>query len=126
MNQCERPANNFNYCDSSGGVEVITYDVHLSSAIGTMLASLALLCCAAVPVIGSFGAGTLQIGGLFPDRLVDVGSGVLPAVKLAVRHINERADVLPAFDISIDEKDTKVALQLQIRRISNAGKFLRK
>ncbi len=54
----------------------------------------------------------LHIAGLFPvtaDSVEgEIGQGVMPAVELALQHVNAHPDILPGYDLNIIWDDTQV------------------
>ncbi len=50
----------------------------------------------------------LYLGGFFSLGGVWDGSGILPAVEMALDHINERQDVLPEYELRMVWNDTQV------------------
>ncbi len=51
----------------------------------------------------------LYLGGFFSLGGVWDGSGILPAVEMALDHINERQDVLPEYELRMVWNDTQVS-----------------
>ena len=68
----------------------------------------------------------LHIGGFIEVNTSDKGwnsAGVQPAIDLAIKHINNRTDILPNHTIQIHWKDTKVSLfRLNILKKKNNWK----
>ena len=54
----------------------------------------------------------LHIAGLFPvtaDSVEgEIGQGVMPAVELALQHVNAHPDILPGYNLNIIWNDTQV------------------
>ena len=54
----------------------------------------------------------LHIAGLFPvtadSKEGQIGLGVLPAVELALQHVNAHPHILPGYDLNIIWNDTQV------------------
>ena len=54
----------------------------------------------------------LHIAGLFPvtadSKEGQIGQGVLPAVELALQHVNAHPYILPGYDLNIIWNDTQV------------------
>ncbi|XP_076323400.1 gamma-aminobutyric acid type B receptor subunit 2-like isoform X2 [Tachypleus tridentatus] len=61
--------------------------------------------------VGASGPLQLQIGGFFPvSHKVpqgEIGRGVIPAVTLALNHINTSPDILPEYQLTLQWNDTK-------------------
>ena len=57
----------------------------------------------------------IYLGGFFSHTGVWISSGVLPAVEMALDHINERPDVLANYELRMVWNDTGVSL-LSTRR----------
>ena len=50
----------------------------------------------------------LHLAGLFPLSVGNVGRGVLPAVELAMRHVNNHSSILPGYKLEMAWNDTQV------------------
>ena len=63
------------------------------------------------PVIAG-GKQKIHIAGLFPmsgsDKGGSIGRGVLPAVRLALNHVNKHPYILPNHQLELIHNDTKV------------------
>jgi len=71
-------------------------------------------CDAAVPT----DQGVFYIAGLFSTS---VGRGVLPAVRLAVQHVNTHLFLLKGFELQMYWDDTKVGDNVSLRRTYQRG-----
>ena len=63
---------------------------------------------------------TLYVGAFYPltKAFSSWGQGCLPAAELAVRHINQRGDILPGYRLQLINMDTQVRLLLLTPRHS--------
>ena len=58
----------------------------------------------------------LYLGGYFSLGGIWDGSGILPAVEMALEHINERTDILTEYELKMIWNDTQVS-RLRLRLV---------
>ena len=64
----------------------------------------------------------IYFGGFFPMENDQFrGDGIMSAINLAIRHINESPDILPDYELNMLWNDTKVSTELEFFSMSAAN-----
>ena len=78
-----------------------------------ILSSLAISICILQP--GNSQNIPIYLAGFFSFNTEPDTSGILPAVEMALDHINNNSDVLSGYELKMEWKDIKVTLNILIR-----------